>query len=121
MIRHTRHTRDTLIDILRTHAGDVTAAAAACGVSRDAFAQRMHRQTVTRDDLAWIRRGHHPPPRQGDATLQDAVGVTLHLADYALLRERAAMAGEADRLAAELQCANRIIASLTRELSVRAA
>lgn len=122
MSRGNGMTLDAMLGALTSTKGDVAEAARMSGVRLATFQQRMHRLGVTRNHLAFIRLGRElpAPVAPGDAYLGDE-RVTLRLADYALLRERAEMASEAERLAADLRCANRIIDSLTRELSERAA
>lgn len=115
-------TLDAMLGALTATKGDVAEAARMSGVRLATFQQRMHRLGVTRNHLAFIRLGRElpAPVAPGDAYLGEE-RVTLRLADYALLRERAAMGDEAERLYDRLQCAERIITSLTRELSERAA
>lgn len=117
-------TRAELLAAFRATGGEVVATAHAVGVTPGTLYQRMRRQGVTAADLALIRRGvpvpDVPVPTTGAATLGPE-GVTLALADYALLRDQATQAAEAGRLAQELAAANRIIASLTRHLQERAA
>ena len=120
------HHRDALLAQLAPYDYHIASAADGLGLTVSTLWQRVRRSGMTAYDLEAARRCEPPlPPPSvaasvpGVATLS-AEGVTLSLADYALLRERARWGFEADALADDVVRLERIVAVLTRELERRA-
>jgi hypothetical protein len=117
---------EAIIAALREHR-NVMEAAKSLGCSETAFRARARRSGVdVAYELTSIGRAPVPvqpytlpalPPPAGTFVNTDGGAlVTMALADYMLLRDRAASANVSPTILAELEQANRIIAILTREL-----
>lgn len=112
-------TRDDLLRAAKECGGQPRAMAARLGLSMDGLRKRLERTRITNDDMALIRRGIDVDETAALARLSaDGGTVTVPLADYTVMRSQAALARDA---AAQLDIANRVIATLTRELQGRAA